>query len=209
MFCSVETALEDLRQGKFLVLVDAREREDEGDLLLAAEFVTGEKVNTMLSAARGMFHLATTEAHLEQLGIPLITPRHGGQVTPRFGLPFDARRGIGTGISAADRALTIRQAIFPQSGPDDFVIPGHVLPLAARRGGLRERQGHTEGSVELARLAGLFPAVAMSEVLTSAGDAARGEELRKAAARLDCKLIDMAQVCRAAAAAPPPQSGSA
>jgi 3,4-dihydroxy 2-butanone 4-phosphate synthase/GTP cyclohydrolase II len=209
MFCSVETALEDLRQGKFLVLVDAREREDEGDLLLAAEYVTGEKVNTMLSAARGMFHLATTEAHLEQLGIPLITPRHGGQVTPRFGLPFDARRGIGTGISAADRALTIRQAIFPQSGPDDFVIPGHVLPLAARRGGLRERQGHTEGSVELARLAGLFPAVAMSEVLTSAGDAARGEELRKAAARLDCKLIDMAQVCRAAAAAPPPQSGSA
>ena len=200
MFCSLEEALEDLRRGEFLVLMDDREREDEGDLLLAAEFVTGEKVNVMLSAARGMFHFATTEAHLEQLGIPLISPRHGGKVTPRFGLPFDARRGIGTGISAADRALTIRRAISPQSGPDDFVIPGHVLPLAARRGGLRERQGHTEGSVELARLAGLFPAVAMSEVLTSGGDAAKGEELRKAAARLGCKVIDMERVCRAAAA---------
>ena len=206
MFCSLEEALEDLRRGEFLVLVDAREREDEGDLLLAAEFVTGEKVNVMLGEARGMFHFATTEAHLEQLGIPLITPRHGGQVTPRFGLPFDARRGIGTGISAADRALTIRQAIRPQSGPDDFVIPGHVLPLAARSGGLRERQGHTEGSVELARLAGLFPAVAMSEVLTSEGDAARGEDLRRTAQRLGCRVIDMERVCRAAAADLPESS---
>jgi 3,4-dihydroxy 2-butanone 4-phosphate synthase/GTP cyclohydrolase II len=200
MFCTLEEAIGDFRAGKFLVLVDDQERENEGDLIAAAQLITVEKINLMLKEARGMLHLATTQEHLERLGIPLIEPRHAGAHTPRFGLPFDARAGITTGVSAADRAETIRRALASQAGPDDFVIPGHVLPLAAHSEGLRVRRGHTEGSVELARLAGLFPAAVMSEVLTAEGQMAKGEELRRFALGLGCRLIDVAQIVRAVAA---------
>ena len=132
MFCSLDEALEDFRQGKFLVLVDASEREDEGDLIFAAEHVTAEKINLLLTEARGMLHLATTEAHLERLGIALIEPHNADHTTPRFGLPFDVIEGVATGVSAADRATSIRRVLEPDAGPDDIVIPGHVLPLAAR-----------------------------------------------------------------------------
>lgn len=194
MFCSLEEAVEDFRQGKFLVLVDAEDREDEGDLITAAQFITAEKVNLMLAEARGMFLFPAPEDHLRQLGIPLIQPRHATPTSPRFGLPFDARLGITTGICAADRATTVRRAAHADAGPDDFVIPGHVLPLAARAGGLAARQGHTEGAVELARLAGLFPAAAMSEVLTPDGQMARGAQLQTFARRLHCKVLAIEQL---------------
>ena len=196
MFYSLEQALEEFRAGRFLVLVDDQDREDEGDLIVPAQFVTAEKINLMLREARGMLHLATTRAHLERLGIPLIEPRNADAITPRFGLPFDAREGITTGISAADRATTMRRSLEEGVGPDDFVIPGHVLPLAARSEGLQVRRGHTEGSVELARLAGLFPAAVMSEVLTPEGDMARGRELQAFAENLGCGLIDIARISR-------------
>jgi 3,4-dihydroxy 2-butanone 4-phosphate synthase/GTP cyclohydrolase II len=194
MFCSLDEALEDFRRGKFLVLVDAENREDEGDLITAAQFITAEKVNLMLAEARGMFLFPAPEELWRQLDIPLIQPRHGDAKTPRFGLPFDARRGISTGISAGDRAYTVRAALEPGAGPDDFAIPGHVLPLAARAGGLTERQGHTEGAVELARRAGLASAAVMSEVLTPEGQMARGGQLQAFAARLGCGILAIEQL---------------
>jgi len=194
MFCSLQEAIEDFKEGKFLVLVDDEDREYEGDLIVAAQFIDAKKVNFMLKEARGMLHLATTRAHLERLGIDLIKPRNADAVTPRFGLPFDAREGITTGISAADRAETILRSLAPDAGPDDFVIPGHILPLASRTEGLKVRRGHTEGSVELARQAGLFPATVMSEVLTEDGEMAKGNKLAEFAARFGCKLIDVAQI---------------
>ena len=194
MFCSLEEALDDFRQGRFLVLVDAQDREDEGDLITAAQLITAEKVNLMLTEARGMFLFPAPEALWRQLDIPLIQPRHGDAKTPRFGLPFDARHGISTGISAADRAYTVRAALEPGAGPEDFAIPGHVLPLAARKGGLAERQGHTEGAVELARRAGLLPAAVMSEVLTPDGQMARGRQLQHFASRLGCRIIAIEQL---------------
>lgn len=197
MFCNLEEAIADFRAGKFLVLVDAQDREDEGDLIVAAQFITPEKINLMLREARGMLLFPAPKEHLHKLGISLIEARNGDAMTPRFGVPFDAREGVTTGISAADRATTIQRAIHPEAGPDDFVIPGHVLPLAARTGGLRARQGHTEGAVELARLAGLFPGVVMSEVLTSEGDMARGKEIEDFAGRLGFKVIDIEQIARA------------
>ena len=194
MFCSLHEAIEDFKEGKFLVLVDDEDREYEGDLIVAAQSISAEKINFMLREARGMLHLATTRPHMERLGIDLIEPRNADAVTPRFGLPFDAREGITTGISASDRAETILRSLAPDAGPDDFVIPGHMLPLAARTEGLKVRRGHTEGSVELARLAGLFPAAVMSEVLTADGDMAKGDKLAEFAAIHGCRLIDVARI---------------
>ena len=198
MFCSLDEAIADFRAGQFLVLVDAAEREDEGDLIVAAEHVTGAKINRMLKDARGMLHLATTEDHLARLGIGLIEPHNADRNTPRFGLPFDAVAGVTTGVSAADRAASILRVLDPEAGPGDFVIPGHVLPLAARPEGLLGRQGHTEGSVELARRAGLFPAAVMSEVMAADGSMARGQQLVDFAREFGCRLIDVEQLHRAA-----------
>ena len=197
MFCQLDEAIADFRAGKFLVLVDARDRENEGDLILAAERVSTAKINRMLQEARGLLHLATTEAHLARLGVGLIEPHNADWTTPRFGLPFDAREGIETGVSAADRATSIQRALGPDTGPADIVIPGHVFPLAARPEGLLSRQGHTEGAVELARQAGLFPAAVMSEVMTTDGAMAKGQQLVDFAAGFGCRLIDVEQLHQA------------
>lgn len=194
MFCQLAEALEDFRSGRFLILVDDPDRENEGDLIVAAQFLTAEKVTLMLREACGMFHFATTEEHLARLAIPLITPRNNTDTTPRFGYPFDALDGVGTGVSAADRAATILHALRPEAEPADFVVPGHVLPLAAHANGLEGRQGHTEGSVEMARLAGLFPAAAMTEILTRQGAMARGDDLMAFARRIGCRIIDVQQI---------------
>ena len=177
-YLTADEAIAQLQEGRFLVLVDSRERENEGDLIVAAEHLTTQKAAFMMREARGMFLLATTAQHLSRIGVGLIEPRGGDvQMTPRMGLPFDARNGIRTGIAAADRAETVRQVLLPESGPEDFVVPGHVQPLAEHEQGFAMRQGHTEGSVGLARLAGLFPAVMMSEVLTEDGEMAGREAL--------------------------------
>ena len=197
VYCTLEVAVKDFCAGKFLILVDAQERENEGDLIVAAEHISGDKINRMLLEARGMLHLATTEDHLDRLGVGLIEPHNADHATPRFGLPFDALAGITTGVSAADRAESIRQTLDPDTSSQDIVIPGHVLPLAARREGLLARQGHTEGSVELARRAGLFPAGVMSEVMASDGSMAKGQQLVDFAIRFDCHIVDIEQIHQA------------
>lgn len=194
MFCSLDRAVERLSAGEFVILVDDADRENEGDLIIAAQFVDADRINFMLREARGMLHLATTEEHLQRIGVDLIEPQNADANTPRFGLPFDARRGISTGISTMDRAQTVLSALDPNSGPEDFVIPGHILPLAARPEGLAVRRGHTEGSVELARMSGLFPAALMSEVMAPDGHMARGDELLDFASRAGIDLIDVAQI---------------
>jgi 3,4-dihydroxy-2-butanone 4-phosphate synthase len=185
VYCTLEVAVQDFCAGKFLILVDAQERENEGDLIVAAEHISGDKINRMLLEARGMLHLATTEDHLDRLGVGLIEPHNADHATPRFGLPFDALAGITTGVSAADRAESIRQTLDPDTSSQDIVIPGHVL------------QGHTEGSVELARRAGLFPAAVMSEVMASDGSMAKGQQLVDFAIRFDCHIVDIEQIHQA------------
>ncbi len=191
MSSSLNEAIADFRRGRFLVLVDAPDRENEGDLILAAQFATAESVNFMVREAGGMFLFAATEEHLAKIGISPIEPRHGNVTTPRLGHPFDARVGVSSGISAADRAATVQQAIHVGADSSDFVVPGHVLPLAAHPELLAGRQGHTEGAVEMARLAGLFPAAVMSEVLTAEGSMARGDALAQFARRVACRIIDI------------------
>ena len=197
MFVSIKEAIADMRQGKFVILVDAADREDEADLVVAAEFITSAKVNTLVRRAGGMFLFATTEEHLTRLDIPLIEGRNREVDTPRFALPFDARNGITTGIGAADRAHTIKETLRPDAKAGEFVIPGHVAPLAAHPRGLAARQGHTEGAVSLARLAGLFPAVVMSEIMNKKGEMAKGEEIAVFAQELDCRVIHIDRVCEA------------
>ncbi len=197
VYATLERAVDDLRAGRFLVLVDSRERENEGDLIVAAEKLTPEAAAFMMRRARGMFLLSTTPATLARIGVPLIEPRHGDTVlTPRMGVPFDARHDIDTGIAAADRATTVRRAVDPSSGPDDFVLPGHVQPLATHDDGFAARQGHTEGSVALVQLAGLAPAAVMSEVLTHEGRMADRGELETFARQSGCRIVEMEEVAR-------------
>lgn len=207
VYVTAEEAIASLREGRFLILVDSPEREHEGDLIVAAEHLTARKAAFMMREARGMFLLSTTEQHLRRLGIPLIEPRGGDvRMTPRMGLPFDARRGIRTGIAAADRAETVRQALAPGAAADDFVLPGHVQPLAEHEEGFAARQGHTEGSVGLARLAGLFPAAMMSEVLTDDGQMAGRTELEAFAVSHGIGIVTVEDVVARAAAPDQPAS---
>src|SRR5262249_30240378 len=157
-FASVEEAVEEFRQGRPIVLVDDEDRENEGDLALPAEKITPSAVNFMATHGRGLVCLALTEERCDELHLPRMSPRN----TSAFGTPFtesiDARLGTTTGISAADRATTILTAIDPATRPSDLGRPGHVFPLRARRGGVLVRAGQTEASVDLARIAGLYPA---------------------------------------------------
>jgi len=187
----VEEIMDRFSSGGFVILVDDPERENEGDLLLSADFVTAELINFMLNNAKGMLHLAMSQDELSRLNLELIPTRNSDQNTPRFAYPFDALNGISTGISTEDRAATIRVAIDKNSGPNDIIIPGHIYPLAAHPAGLLGRRGHTEGSVALASACGVSPAVLMSEILTADGRMARGEELIEFSDRLDIPIIDI------------------
>src|SRR5690606_23071941 len=146
------------RQGRMVILVDKEDRENEGDLVLPAEFATPEAINFMAKHARGLICLALTKARVAELGLPLMSPDNGTRHTTAFTVSIEAREGVTTGISAADRARTIQVAIDPSKGKNDIVTPGHVFPLVAREGGVLERAGHTEAAVDIARLAGLNPA---------------------------------------------------
>ncbi len=176
---ALSEAVEALRRGEFVALLDPAEREAEADLLLAAEHATGERINRMITMARGILTVAVEQRRLEELDIPLIERRFAGPDAPRFAVPIDYRRGTTTGVSAYDRAVTIRALTNPDARPEDFARPGHVFPLAAAPGGLAERRGHTEGAVALARLAGLYPAVAMCEIMAPDGHMARGAKLKE------------------------------
>jgi 3,4-dihydroxy 2-butanone 4-phosphate synthase/GTP cyclohydrolase II len=176
---SVARAIEEVRAGRMVVLVDDEDRENEGDLVLAADLVTPEAINFMARLGRGLICLSLTEERVAALGLPLMTssadnrsPRHTA-----FTVSIDARQGTTTGISARERAETIRVAVARGAGPADLVTPGHVFPLRARRGGVLVRSGHTEGSIDLARLAGREPAAVICEIMREDGEMARMPDL--------------------------------
>ena len=165
----ISHAVAHFARGGMALLLDDPGREGEADLLQAAEFCTGESLNFMIREARGLVTVAVAAARLEELDIPLIAPRHAPPHAPRFTVPVDYTPAVTTGISAFDRAATIRALLDPAARPEDFAQPGHVFPLAAHVGGPGERGGHTEGAIGLSMLAGLYPAVVMCELMDDDG----------------------------------------
>ena len=166
--CSTEEAIAEIRQGKMIILVDDEDRENEGDLTMAAEFVTPEAINFMAKFGRDLICLPMSGEMADKLQLPLMAKHNGSRFGTNFTVSIEAREGITTGISAADRATTIKTAVADGARPDDLVTPGHVFPLRARPDGVLARAGQTEGSVDLARLAGLKPAAVICEIM--AGD---------------------------------------
>jgi len=188
-FAAVEEAIEDIRQGRFVVVVDDPDRENEGDLTIAAEFATPDAVNFMATHGRGVICVCLTEERADELGLePLASSRESRHGTA-YTNPIDARHGISTGVSAADRAHTIAVAIDPAKGAHDLIEGGHVLPLRARPGGVLQRAGQTEAAVDLARLAGLVPAGVVCEVMNDDGTMARVPDLTRYCERHGLKLI--------------------
>jgi 3,4-dihydroxy 2-butanone 4-phosphate synthase / GTP cyclohydrolase II len=188
-FATIEEALEDVRQGKFVVVVDAADRENEGDLTIAAQFATPEAVNFMATHGRGLICLCLTDERCDELALEQMTDRNETPFGTAFTVSIEAREGVSTGISAQDRARTIQVAIDPSKGPEDLVQPGHVFPLRARVGGVLQRAGQTEAAVDLARLAGLNPAGVVCEVMKDDGTMARVPDLVAYCARHDLKMV--------------------
>jgi 3,4-dihydroxy 2-butanone 4-phosphate synthase/GTP cyclohydrolase II len=192
----VNGALEAIRAGKMIILVDDEDRENEGDLVMAAERVTPESVNFMAKFGRGLICLTLTEEQVDRLELPLMSApgRHGPPLGTAFTVSIEARTGVTSGISAADRARTVRVAVDPQAKPGDLVTPGHVFPLRAKRGGVLVRTGHTEGSVDLAELAGLTPAGVICEIMNDDGTMARMPDLEAFAKTHDLRLLTIADL---------------
>jgi 3,4-dihydroxy 2-butanone 4-phosphate synthase/GTP cyclohydrolase II len=195
-FSSVEEALEDIRAGKMVVVCDAEDRENEGDLTLAAQFATPENINFMAREGRGLICLALTAQRCDELGLDLMAAKNESAFETAFTISVEAREGVTTGISAHDRAHTIQVAIDPRSRPDDLVQPGHVFPLKARSGGVLERTGQTEAGVDLARLAGLIPAAVICEIMNDDGTMARVKDLIPYCERHSLKMITVADLIK-------------
>ena len=188
-FDEIEAAIRDVRKGKFVILVDDEDRENEGDLVIAAEKVTPHAINFMARHARGLICLALTPERVEELQLPQQAVENTAAFGTAFTVSIDARKDITTGISAADRATTIHVAIDPKSRPTDLARPGHIFPLKSVRGGVLRRAGQTEGSVDLARLAGLQPAGVICEIMNEDGTMARVPELTKFARTHKLKMV--------------------
>jgi 3,4-dihydroxy 2-butanone 4-phosphate synthase/GTP cyclohydrolase II len=195
-FGTIEQAIEDLRNGKIVIVADDEDRENEGDLVCAAELVTPETINFMTLHGRGLICLALTPERCDQLGLPQMTERNTEDLGIAFTVSIDAERrfGVTTGISARDRATTIHVAINPATVPSDLRRPGHIFPLRARPGGVLQRVGQTEASVDLARMAGLIPAGVICEILNPDGSMARRPELHELAAQHGLTFITVAQL---------------
>lgn len=196
MLAPIDEILEELRAGRMIVLTDDEGRENEGDLMLPAQFVTPEALTFMLTAARGYLCLSLTESDCDRLGLgPQAAVNTSARGTPMtVSIDGHPRHGFTTGVSARERAATIRLAINPASGPDDFVRPGHVNPLRSRDGGVLVRTGQTEGSVDLCRLAGLYPAAVIIEVMRDDGEMARRPDLERFCAQHQLKMCSIAQI---------------
>jgi 3,4-dihydroxy 2-butanone 4-phosphate synthase/GTP cyclohydrolase II len=190
----IEEAIADIRQGKMIILTDDEDRENEGDLTLAAELVTPEAINFMARYGRGLICLALAPQLVEQLKLPQMTRDNQSGFKTAFCVSVEARRGVTTGISAADRATTIRAAVADGARPEDLVSPGHVFPIRARKGGVLVRTGQTEGSTDLARLAGFKSAAVICEVMKDDGTMARMPDLEKFAAEHDLKIATIADL---------------
>lgn len=189
-FYKLEDIVSDLRLGKLVVMVDDEHRENEGDVIFAADFVTPEKINFLAKEARGLICLSMAPEKIDQLGLPLMVPEalNGSPNKTAFTVSIEAREGISTGISAYDRAHTIRVASRPGAKPTDLSCPGHIFPLRARPGGVLERPGHTEASIDLMKLAGLNPAAVICEVMNDDGTMARMADLVKFAEKFQLKI---------------------
>ena len=185
---AAEDIIEEARRGRMFILVDDEDRENEGDLVIPAQCATPEAINFMAKHARGLICLALTRDRVEQLGLPLMAQNNGTRHQTAFTVSIEAREGVTTGISAADRARTVAVAIDRSCGPQDIVTPGHVFPLVARDGGVLERTGHTEAAVDLARLAGLTPAGVICEIMNDDGTMARRNDLITFAQRHGLKI---------------------
>jgi 3,4-dihydroxy 2-butanone 4-phosphate synthase / GTP cyclohydrolase II len=196
MLHRIEEALEDIRQGKMVILVDDEDRENEGDLTMAAEKVTTEAINFMAKYGRGLICLSLTEERLNELRLPMMVSDNTSRFQTAFTVSVDARKGVTTGISAADRATTILTAIDEGAQPDDLVSPGHIFPLKAQPGGVLVRTGQTEGSVDLARLAGLKPAGVICEIMNEDGTMARMPDLEIVAQKHGLKIIAIADLIK-------------
>jgi 3,4-dihydroxy 2-butanone 4-phosphate synthase/GTP cyclohydrolase II len=193
-FSTIEEALEDIREGKMVVVCDDEDRENEGDLTLAAQFATPEAVNFMAKEGRGLICLALTPARCDELGLDLMAAKNEARFETAFTKTIEAREGVTTGISAHDRAHTIQVAIDPSSSPRDVVQPGHIFPLKAKDGGVLERTGQTEAAVDLARLAGLNPSGVICEIMNDDGTMARVPDLAVYCERHGLKMITVADL---------------
>lgn len=192
----VEHAIEDIRAGRMVILVDDEDRENEGDLTLAADAVTPEAINFMAVHGRGLVCLTLTEERVRQLQLPMMATNNQSPYGTAFTVSIEAREGVSTGISAADRSHTIRTAVDPSKNAQDLVTPGHVFPLRARDGGVLVRTGQTEGSVDLARLAGLTPAGVICEIMKDDGTMARLPDLRKFGEEHGIRIVAVADLIR-------------
>ncbi len=193
-FASIDEAIEDVRAGRMLILVDDEDRENEGDLLVAAERITPEAVNFMATHGRGLICVPMTAARLEELNLPLMVPEGDALHGTAYTVAVDAKRGTTTGISSHDRYVTVKALVDPETRPSDLSRPGHVFPLRAREGGVLRRAGHTEAAVDLARMAGLQPAGVICEILNEDGSMARVRDLEKMAAEYGLKIVTIADL---------------
>jgi 3,4-dihydroxy 2-butanone 4-phosphate synthase/GTP cyclohydrolase II len=194
VFAPIEEAIEEIRAGRMVVVCDDEDRENEGDLTMAAQFATPEAINFMAREGRGLICLALTAERCDELGLDLMAAKNESPFETAFTVSIEAREGVTTGISAADRARTIQVAIDPHSSPRDLVQPGHVFPLKAKQGGVLERTGQTEAAVDLARLAGLNPSGVICEIMNDDGTMARVADLEPYCRRHNLKMITVADL---------------
>lgn len=190
----VEEIIEEARNGRMFILVDDEDRENEGDLVIPAQMAGPEAINFMARYGRGLICLAMTRERIERLGLPMMARKNETRHETAFTVSIEAREGVTTGISASDRARTVAVAIDPEKGPEDLVTPGHVFPLMARDGGVLVRIGHTEAAVDLARLAGLYPAGVICEIMNDDGSMARRDDLIAFAQRHGLKIATIADL---------------
>jgi len=190
----IPEAIEDIKDGKFVIIVDNEDRENEGDLAMAAEKVTPEAINFMAKYARGLICLPTLGQRLDDLGLPMMVNENTSRFCTAFTVSVDAKHGITTGISAADRAKTVKTIVDPATKPEDLAQPGHMFPLRARDGGVLVRAGHTEGIVDLARLAGLYPAGIICEIMNEDGSMARLPQLEVMSEKFGIRIVTIADL---------------
>ncbi len=193
-FATIEEALEEIRAGRMIIVTDDEDRENEGDLVMAAQFATPEAINFMAKEGRGLICLSLTAQRCDQLGLRLMTAKNEAPLETAFTVSIEAAEGVTTGISAHDRAHTVQVAIDPDATPRDIVVPGHVFPLKAKDGGVLERTGHTEAAVDLARLAGVSPAGVICEVMNEDGTMARVDDLVGYAEKHGLKMVTIADL---------------
>lgn len=193
---SIEEAIKEIKRGKMVIVLDDESRENEGDLVIAAGKITPKAINFMARYARGLICLPIIGKRLKELNVSLMEPENTSLLGTAFTVSIDAKKGTTTGISAHDRAITVKMVLNPKAKPEDIARPGHIFPLRYREGGVLARAGHTEAAVDLARLAGLYPAGVICEILASDGTMARLPELRRLARKHDLKIITIADLIK-------------